>query len=57
LKNLAIEGKIILKYISRKMMVSFVLDSYGLGLRQVVKLCECGNEHSGYIKCRKVVAI
>ena len=27
------------------------LDWDGPGWRQVVDTCECGNEHSGYVKC------
>jgi hypothetical protein len=40
-------GRILLRCIFRKWDVDWA----GSGYRQVAGNCECGNEHSGFIKC------
>jgi len=48
-----VDGRIILRWILRKWDVGYGLDRAGSGWEQVVGICECGNEHSGSIKCRE----
>ena len=46
-----VDGRIILRWIFRKWDVGYGLDRAGSGQGQVAGCCECGNEHSGCIKC------
>jgi len=46
-----VDGKIVLKLISRKWMWRCGLDRTGSGEGQVAAVCECGNQPSGSIKC------
>jgi len=46
-----LDGKIILRWIFRKWDVGYGLDRCGSGQGQMAGTCECGNEHSGSIKC------
>jgi hypothetical protein len=48
LEDPRVDGRIILGWIFNKWSG---LDWYGSGERQVAGSCECGNEHSGSIKC------
>ena len=34
-------------------MCVYGLDWAGPGYRQLVEACECGNEHSGSVKCKE----
>ena len=51
LEDPGIDGRIILRLISRKWDVGHGLDRAGSGYGQVSGTCECGNEPSGFIKC------
>ena len=55
LENLDIDGRIILKFIFRKLDGEHGLDCYGSVQRQVVGCCECSNEPSGSMKCGEFV--
>jgi hypothetical protein len=52
LKNPDVNGRIILKWIFEK-LGEHGLDRSGSGYGQVAGCCECGNEPSVSIKCRK----
>jgi len=45
-----LDGRIILRWISRKWMWGYGLYRGGSGWRQVAGCCECGNEPSGSTK-------
>ena len=47
------DGRIILQWIFRKWNGGHRLDCSGLEQGQEAGCCECGNEHSGSIKCRE----
>jgi len=51
LEDLGVDGRIIIRWIFRKWDMGHGLDRAGSGLGQVAGICECGNEHSGPIKC------
>jgi hypothetical protein len=53
LKDPAIDGKVILKWILKQWDGGHGLDRSGSGQGQVAGSCECGNEPSGSIKCRE----
>jgi hypothetical protein len=38
-------------------MVKRGLDSSGFGYRELAAWCECGNEHSGSIKCEEFLSL
>ena len=46
-----VDGRIILRWIFRKLDVGYGLDRAGSGQGEVAGTCDCGNEHSGSIKC------
>jgi hypothetical protein len=46
-----VDGLIILNWIFEKWDGGHGLDRSGLGEGQVVRFCECDNEHLGSIKC------
>ena len=46
-----VDGRIILRWIFEKWVGRYGLDLSGSGEGQVAGTCECGNEHSGSIKC------
>jgi len=46
-----VDGRIILRWIFRKWDVGYGLDRAGSGQGEVAGTCDCGNEHSGSIKC------
>jgi hypothetical protein len=54
-QDLGLDGRIILKFISRKWMERSGLDCSGSGQGQVAATCECGYEPSGSIKCGELI--
>jgi len=48
-----VDGRIILSGCSGSGMWGHGLDRAGSGCGQVAGTCECGNEHSGFIKCEE----
>jgi hypothetical protein len=55
LEDPGIDGSIILRWIIRKWDVRALTGSMWLRIRTVGGTCECGNEHSGSIKCGEFV--
>jgi hypothetical protein len=53
LEDLGVNGRVILRWIIRKWDVGHGLNWSGSGQGQVAGTCNCGNEHSGSIKCGK----
>jgi hypothetical protein len=53
LEDPGVNGKILLRWIFRKLDGGLGLDRAGLGEEQVAGTCERGNEHSVSIKCRE----
>ena len=51
LGSLGVDGLIMLEWISREWMWVCGLEWAGTGYGHVAGSCECGNEHSGSIKC------
>jgi len=47
-----VDGRIILRWIFGSGMWQYGLDQAGSRYGQVAGTCECGNEPSGYIKCK-----
>jgi len=52
-KDLEVDGRIILKLSFKKYDGGHGLDGCGSGYGHVTICCECGNEPSGSVKCRK----
>jgi len=46
----SMDGRTIIRWIFRKWDAGHEIDLSGSGKGQVAGTCECGNEHSGYIK-------
>jgi hypothetical protein len=46
-----VDGRIILRWMFRKLDVEYRLDGAGSGWGQLAGSCECGNKPSGSIKC------
>jgi hypothetical protein len=55
LENSGTDGRIILKWISKKRDEGHGRDLSGLGQKQAVGSCECGNELPDAIKCRELL--
>ena len=53
LQDLGIDGSLILKWIIKKWFEETWTGLLWLRIGQVSGACECGNEHSGSIKCGK----
>ena len=53
LEGPGIDGRIILRWIFRKLDVGAWTGSIWLRIGQVAGTCDCGNERSGSIKCGK----
>jgi hypothetical protein len=55
LEDLGVDRKIVLKWIFKKWDGEHGLDFSGSGWGQVAGAGECGNEHSGSIKCEEIL--
>jgi hypothetical protein len=55
LEDPGVDGRIILEGSSGSGTWEYGLDRSGSGQGQVASTCVCGNEHSGSIKCGKVL--
>ena len=53
LGDLGVDGRIVLKWILKNGMRRHGLDYSVSGWGQLAGTCECGNEHSDFIKCRE----
>jgi hypothetical protein len=55
LEEPGVDGRIIIRGIFRKWDVGHGLDRCGSKQEQMASTCECGNEHSGSIKCGEFI--
>jgi len=55
LENLGIDGRIILKFMFKRLDGKQGLDCYGSGWGQMASSYECGNEDQGSIKCGEIL--
>jgi hypothetical protein len=55
LENPGVDWRIILRWIIQEMGWGHGLGRHGSEKGQVAGTCECGNEHSGSIKCEELL--